>query len=296
MLAHKTGFPGYRAGVAAILAANQGKTSSGAMPQGSSGEWHTGEVVSLCESYGFIRKKGARPDIFMHYDDVEGFEPQIGDRVSFELAADARFPDRQKAVAVEYSGRPRPETSPQIDEATAAGDGAAVDAPATPTLVMGDDGTMYTLPQPEVPPPETIYAGTVSSFGANNTTYGFIRLDHTGNEVFVSRDDAPDGYLSPGDRCEFRIVDAGVGVTGAQQWQAVDVVCIQCVNGEQPPACEEAAAERPSGVIKTLEKGKKCTRGTIEAADAGPKIHFYEARRHQAARDASLADEVKGAP
>ena len=33
------------------------------MPQGSSGEWHTGEVVSLCESYGFIRKDGARPDI-----------------------------------------------------------------------------------------------------------------------------------------------------------------------------------------------------------------------------------------
>ena len=29
-------------------------------------------------------------------------------------------------------------------------------------------------------------------------------------------------------------------------------------------------------MIKTLEKGKKCTRGTIEAADAGsPKIHFY---------------------
>ena len=80
------------------------------MPQGSSGEWHTGEVVSLCESYGFIRKDGERPDIFMHYDDVEGFEPQIGDRVSFELAADARFPDRQKAVAVEYSGRPRPDT------------------------------------------------------------------------------------------------------------------------------------------------------------------------------------------
>ena len=51
-----------------------------------SGEWHTGEVVSLCESYGFIRKDGARPDIFMHYDDVEGFEPQIGDRVSFGAA------------------------------------------------------------------------------------------------------------------------------------------------------------------------------------------------------------------
>ena len=70
------------------------------MPQGSSGEWHTGEVVSLCDSYGFIRisKDRKSDDIFMHYDDVS-FEPQIGDHVSFELATDARFPDRQKAVA-----------------------------------------------------------------------------------------------------------------------------------------------------------------------------------------------------
>ena len=33
------------------------------MPQGcSSGEWHTGEVVNLCEAYGFIRisKEAAR--------------------------------------------------------------------------------------------------------------------------------------------------------------------------------------------------------------------------------------------
>ena len=79
------------------------KTSSGAMPQVSSGEWHTGEVVSLCDSYGFIRisKDRKSDDVFMHYDDVS-FEPQIGDHVSFELATDARFPDRQKAVAVEY--------------------------------------------------------------------------------------------------------------------------------------------------------------------------------------------------
>ncbi len=159
-----------------------------------SGEWHTGEVVNLCEAYGFIRinkEDGKSEDIFMHYHDLHGFRPQIGDQVSFELAADAKLRDRKKAVAVESAGRPRPE----IDEAIAAGDGAAADAPTTPTLVMGDDGTMYTLPQPEVPPPETIYTGTVSSFGANNTTYGYIRLDHTHNDVFVSGDDAPDGYL-----------------------------------------------------------------------------------------------------
>ncbi len=246
-----------------------------------SGEWHTGEVVNLCKSYGFIRisKDGKSEDIFFYYGDVKGREPQLGDRVSFELAADAKCRDGKKAVAVEYSRRPRLETRPQTDEATAAG-GAAADAPTTPTLVMGDDGTMYTAPAP--PPPETIYTGTVSSFGANNTTYGYIRLDHTGNEVFVYRDDAPDGYLSPGDRCEFRIVDAGVGVTGAQQWQAVDVVCIERVNGEQPPAAsEEAAGERASGVIKTLSlfeprrgKGRKYTRGTIEPHDGSPKISF----------------------
>ena len=80
------------------------------MPQGSSGEWHTGEVVNLCEAYGFIRisKDGKSEDIFMHYHDLHGFRPQIGDQVSFELATDAKLRDRKKAVAVEYSRRPRP--------------------------------------------------------------------------------------------------------------------------------------------------------------------------------------------
>ena len=75
------------------------------MPQGSSGEWHTGEVVNLCEAYGFIRisKDGKSEDIFMHYHDLHGFRPQIGDQVSFELATDAKLRDRKKAVAVEYS-------------------------------------------------------------------------------------------------------------------------------------------------------------------------------------------------
>ena len=44
-----------------------------------SGEWHTGEVVNLCKSYGFIRisKDGKSEDIFFYYGDVKGREPQL---------------------------------------------------------------------------------------------------------------------------------------------------------------------------------------------------------------------------
>ena len=88
------------------------------------------------------------------------------------------------------------------------------------------------LQQP--PPPETVYTGTVTNFGSfrshTNAThrYGFIRVDHTTNKIFVSEQDAPDGYLSPGDRCEFRIVDTKSQNrrTGARQWKAMDVVVI----------------------------------------------------------------------
>merc|ERR1719174_3061817 len=88
------------------------------------------------------------------------------------------------------------------------------------------------------PPPDTIFQGTVTNFGhfpkdgtASRHCYGFIKVDHTHNEVFVSEQDAPDGYLSQGDRCEFRIVDARTNNrrTGAKQWKATDVVCIQRV-------------------------------------------------------------------
>ena len=86
------------------------------------------------------------------------------------------------------------------------------------------------------PPEDTIFQGTVTNFGhfnkdgrASRHCYGFIKIDHSGNEVFVSEEDAPDGYLSQGDRCEFRIVDARTKNrrTGAPQWKATDVVCIQ---------------------------------------------------------------------
>ena len=87
------------------------------------------------------------------------------------------------------------------------------------------------------PPPETIFQGTVIDLGPKeNATakrrYGFIRVDHTHNLVFLSPQDAPDGYVSDGDRCEFRIVEyknqKNRKLEGTRlQWKAVDVVCVQ---------------------------------------------------------------------
>ena len=117
-------------------------------------------------------------------------------------------------------------------------------APYPPHYAMpGGPYPAFPAPPPQQlsfnpPPPDTIYQGTVTNFGfaaKDGTTsrhcYGFIKVDNSGNEVFVSEQDAPDGYLSPGDRCEFRIVDARTNNrrTGAKQWKATDVVCIQRV-------------------------------------------------------------------
>ena len=131
--------------------------------------------------------------------------------------------------------------------------------PMMPAFFMGPDGRMfpvppaamsmyggpmypgaYAPPPPQLtlnpPPPDTIYQGTVTNFGfaakdgtSSRHCYGFIRVDASQNEVFVSEQDAPDGYLSQGDRCEFRIIDARRNNqrTGPQQWKATDVVCIQ---------------------------------------------------------------------
>jgi hypothetical protein len=102
--------------------------------------------------------------------------------------------------------------------------------------VPGPYPAFATMPPPTPPPPDTIFQGTVTNFGhfpkdgtSSRHCYGFIKVDHSGNEVFVSEQDAPDGYLSLGDRCEFRIVDARTNNrrTGARQWKATDVVCIQ---------------------------------------------------------------------
>ena len=97
------------------------------------------------------------------------------------------------------------------------------------------------------PPPETIFQGTVVDLGPKeNATakrrYGFIRVDHTHNLVFVSPQDAPDGYVSDGDRCKFRIVEyrnqkhRKAPVEGTRlRWKAVDVVCVQ--RAAPQPSC-----------------------------------------------------------
>jgi hypothetical protein len=85
------------------------------------------------------------------------------------------------------------------------------------------------------PPPDTIFQGTVIDFKSEATVkrrYGIIRVDHTHNLVFLSPQDAPDGYVSDGDRCEFRIVEyknqKNRKLEGTRlQWKAVDVVCVQ---------------------------------------------------------------------
>jgi cold shock CspA family protein len=68
--------------------------------------------------------------------------------------------------------------------------------------------------------------------GSKRRCYGFIRVDHTQKEVWVSEQDAPNGSLSEGDRCEFRIVEyknqKNRKLEGTRlQWKAVDVVCVQ---------------------------------------------------------------------
>ena len=92
----------------------------------------------------------------------------------------------------------------------------------------------------EPPPPDIIFQGTVIDLGTKGEAtakrrYGFIRLDHTQNLVFVSPQDTPDGYVSDGDRCSFRIVEdreqkknsMAPSHWAGRQWKAVDVVCVQ---------------------------------------------------------------------
>ena len=82
--------------------------------------------------------------------------------------------------------------------------------PYAPPLLPGQ----FVPPAPMPPPPKasTIYSGVVQLFGrtaalGSGKKYGFIRVDETGKEVFVSEDDAPDGRLETGDRVVFRIIE-----------------------------------------------------------------------------------------
>ena len=130
--------------------------------------------------------------------------------------------------------------------------GLAPGMPVPPPLFLGGGLAPYpphygvpvlaAIPPPNVgptsPPLDTIYRGTVTIGNIKsdgNPSRGFIKVDppslfepdHNYNVVFVSAADAPGGYLSTGDRCEFRIVDAVNRMTGTRQWKATDVVCIQ---------------------------------------------------------------------
>ena len=130
--------------------------------------------------------------------------------------------------------------------------GLAPGMPVPPPLFLGGGLAPYpphygvpvlaAIPPPNVgptsPPLDTIYRGTVTIGNIKsdgNPSRGFIKVDppslfepdHKYNVVFVSAADAPGGYLSTGDRCEFRIVDAVNRMTGTRQWKATDVVCIQ---------------------------------------------------------------------
>ena len=127
----------------------------------------------------------------------------------------------------------------------------------SPPVVLGPVAPC-TLPWPwaqppplayaEPPPPDTIFQGTVIDLGTKGEAtakrrYGFIRLDHTQNLVFVSPKDAPDGYVSDGDRCSFRIVEdreqkknsMAPSHWAGRQWKAVDVVCVQ--RAAPQPSC-----------------------------------------------------------
>ena len=93
------------------------------------------------------------------------------------------------------------------------------------------------------PPPDTIYQGTFIDLGYKSDTlkYGHFKVENTQNIVFVSPEDVPDGYLSEGDRCEFRIVEyrnQRNRRNGTFQRKAVDVVCIKRAVPVPPqPSC-----------------------------------------------------------
>ena len=91
-----------------------------------------------------------------------------------------------------------------------------------------------------------IFQGTFIDLGYKSHTlkYGHFKVNNTQNTqniVFVSPEDVPDGYLSEGDRCEFRIVEyrnQRNRRNGTFQRKAVDVVCIKRAVPVPPkPSC-----------------------------------------------------------
>ena len=91
-----------------------------------------------------------------------------------------------------------------------------------------------------------IFQGTFIDLGYKSGTlkYGHFKVENTQNTqniVFVSPEDVPDGSLSEGDRCEFRIVEyrnQRNRRNGTFQRKAVDVVCIKRAVPVPPqPSC-----------------------------------------------------------
>ncbi len=118
------------------------------------------------------------------------------------------------------------------------------------------------------PPPKasTIYSGVVQLFGrtaalGSGKKYGFIRVDETGKEVFVSEAHAPNGWLEKGDRVVFRIIEEENRKGRATaQYKAVDVKLVERVAAEPPVATID-------GVAATLNRLQLDAAGTSPLAN-----------------------------
>ena len=138
--------------------------------------------------------------------------------------------------------------------------------PYAPPLLPGQ----FVPPAPMPPPPKasTIYSGVVQLFGRTaalgsglTKKYGFIRVDETGKEVFVSEDDAPDGRLEKGDRVVFRIIEEENREGRATvRYKAVDVKLVERVAAEPPVATID-------GVAATLNRLQLDAAGTSPLAN-----------------------------
>jgi cold shock CspA family protein len=61
----------------------------------------TGRVVRVgCGAFGFIRPDDGTPDLFFHTRQVEGSEPEQGERVSFKRGRDGHGRPRADDVKV----------------------------------------------------------------------------------------------------------------------------------------------------------------------------------------------------
>ncbi len=156
------------------------------------------------------------------------------------------------------------------------------------------------IPSPNVgptsPPADTIFQGTVTigNIKSDGTpSRGFIKVDppslfepdHKYNVVFVSEADAPGGYLSTGDRCEFRIVDALNRMTGARQWKATDVVCIQRATMRE--------AELKAREQALIEREKALAKREAVVSNTDGQARFWQRRAREATREPGVSEAMR---